>query len=87
MTPVLELLLAQAPSAGLWIPATAIVVAATAWCYRIQQQLTSMRIEMKKSLDNNTRAMRDVAHYFRWMCEETTGKKPPPPTPAVMERQ
>ncbi len=43
------------------------------------------RSEMKRLIQDNTRAMREVAHYFRWMIEKQTGEKPPPPMPAVME--
>ena len=43
------------------------------------------REQMRKLVTDNTRAMREVAHYIRWMIEDRTGHKPPPPTPAVME--
>lgn len=36
---------------------------------------------LEKLIDDNTRALREVAHYIRWSIENTTGKKAPPPMP------
>lgn len=39
----------------------------------------------KRLIEDNTRAMREVAHYIRWWIESQTGKTPPPPLPAEVE--
>ena len=36
---------------------------------------------IRKLIEDNTRAVREVAHYIRWSIENTTGKKAPPPMP------
>ncbi|KKL82780.1 hypothetical protein LCGC14_1981390, partial [marine sediment metagenome] len=32
-----------------------------------------------KNLEENTRAIRSLTHYFRWFITETLEKDPPPP--------
>lgn len=39
---------------------------------------------LEQLITDNTRAMEEVAHYIRWSIEHSTGTKPPPPTPAIM---
>jgi len=46
---------------------------------RLQQQQGIERAEMRQLVLDNTRAMREVAHYIRWWIENQTGQKPPPP--------
>jgi len=40
---------------------------------------------MRELIRDNTKAMREVAHYIKWCIEHQTGEKPPPPVPTVME--
>ena len=52
---------------------------------KLRAQHEAERSEMKELMANNTRGMREIAHYIRYCIEETTGKKAPPPMPAVLE--
>ena len=52
---------------------------------QLRAQHEAERAEMKAMMENNTRAMREIAHYVKYAIEETTGKPAPPPRPAVLE--
>lgn len=74
----------------LWLCGIVLVPAAI-WCctifYQLRQRQSVDRYRLENVIKDNTSAMREVAHYIRWMIEKTTGEKPPPPMPAVMEKR
>ena len=34
-------------------------------------------------IEDNTRAMQALTHYIRWVIENQSGERPPPPTPGA----
>lgn len=41
--------------------------------------LNGVMVDMKEVVEDNTRAIRALTHYVRWLAEKTDGKPPPPP--------
>ncbi len=43
------------------------------------EQCQTNLISQKTSIDDNTRALRELTHYMRWFAEHATQQTPPPP--------
>lgn len=70
---------------GVWIPVIALLAPAFLWAIWLSNKIISNQARLERLITDNTRAMRDVAHYIKWAIEHTTGQKAPPPTPSVIQ--
>ncbi len=76
------------PDTAYWILG-AVAVPAIGWAIHMTFMLMKTKAEVtillkmhrgtNKNLEENTRAIRSLTHYFRWFITETLEKDPPPP--------
>lgn len=63
---------------ALWVLG-AILVPLIGWCTFTTTLLLGIKRDSGSVSRELVTAIRSLSHYVEWLCEHTTGKKPPPP--------